>query len=148
MSLMCLKSQCSSKCLSVRAAWTSHTGSKRQVLEGASPVKDYVRKGQDITLPYSVNQSCHNVLPASRRRRNMFCCSRGRSKTTLRQETLLQPSWHMPSTRVLFLEIIRSVCRLHKGEHGLLCNKKSWPEPRELSGHNLIGVLINGVPFC
>lgn len=148
MSLMCLKSQYSSKGLSVRAAWTSHTGSKRQVLEGSSPVKYYVRKGHGITLPYSVNQSCHNVLPALKGRRNMFCCLRGRSKTTLRQETLLQPSWHMHSTTGLFLEIVRSVCRLHKGEHGLLCNKNSWPEPRELSGHNLIGVLINGAPFC
>lgn len=56
-SLMCLDPGNPSKYLSIRVAWTSYKGSKRQELGDARLIKDYARNGHSITLPYSINQS-------------------------------------------------------------------------------------------
>lgn len=73
------------------------------------------KKEHSITLPYSINQSCHRVHPDSRvwRKRFYVLLGGGHHEECMRKETLLQPSWKMPSTAGLFLGIVR-MCLGHR----------------------------------
>ena len=99
-----------SKGLSIRGTWTLYKGSKGQEV-GKVPK----RNTASLCLILSIKAVIGSIQTPECEEKDSTSCwgGGGHHEECMRKETLLQPSWKMPSTAGLFLGIVR-MCLGHR----------------------------------